>query len=915
MEKFEAHMGGEHEHENFERGSGAVQKFAHKEQMRKSAQISDDEQAVCGHEEDYKANDLAGDGDSRDWNPQRISRARERRRTSLEDLQRCDLSRTWPRLDRFEAIARPLPPSSASSTKEPVGPDIERVDTIKSLDQLLLRPNEIALPDDTCGQEGASIQPEITRPAREPERPLGQNFGPNQRPYSPLRRKRTDQWGKAQENRRPPRSRLWDLVFAGLQPGGRLRQERKLPVAITRKKHPANSEPEFSEAEVYRSNVTKLAAQFSHLHNVNTDQTKTRHGWSSRIMFYDVLDSLQREAIRLQEPWSGAKVQPDYHEFRDVLKEVSSDCIQRVILVEDISPSLIDYLGAVFDIPPHVFEEHLDGSGYAGDLSQRSGAARWQNHFPDQGSSSVTWFRPVIPLLPITPELRDDLLQNKRPPIRCVAANCKEKHHICVQTTTNIWRRNMALCPYPGVYHKHSETDYPVGWEERMTICVREFGNSILLLDPLPFARADSRVHARRQKAMQQRLTVVKTSDPFPASQASRTRRGSTAVDHITIENWVTEQQSSLSQDHQPESQVLPPPLEPARNVGATSPPSLPSPANSASSVPLEHPKPRPSGVRFLDPKRPAKTRADWTGTNAGLAGVGFSGVETHSQPTRLGLKRASGGGQYLDSRPSSPSHRKPFAEAHGSLSRDSGSSGPPTIRNNHDRFLLYHPIKAAPSSSAKLGVAITALDIPAYIERLQVPSSTLEKFEASMRNLGKGKETAFDPLRAVFRIIHDDTNSLMDVIEDSLQRIRSDTLDEALLEQRIAFWRKLIHNLNSGLTELDQQLRAFVHFMDDLDSVYFSDSQRGELPSEQLARDTRQTLRSCLGLLERSSMALLTEIQIVDSRRSIAEAESISKLTELAFVFIPLSFVASLFSMEIRELDGALDSWNSRTE
>lgn len=111
--------------------------------------------------------------------------------------------------------------------------------------------------------------------------------------------------------------------------------------------------------------------------------------------------------------------------------------------------------------------------------------------------------------------------------------------------------------------------------------------SAILLLDPLPFARADSRVHARRQKAMQQRLTVVKTSDPFPASQASRTRRGSTAVDHITIENWVTEQQSSLSQDHQPESQVLPPPLEPARNVGATSPPSLPSPANSASSVPL----------------------------------------------------------------------------------------------------------------------------------------------------------------------------------------------------------------------------------------------------------------------------------------------------------------------------------------
>jgi Mg2+ and Co2+ transporter CorA len=44
-----------------------------------------------------------------------------------------------------------------------------------------------------------------------------------------------------------------------------------------------------------------------------------------------------------------------------------------------------------------------------------------------------------------------------------------------------------------------------------------------------------------------------------------------------------------------------------------------------------------------------------------------------------------------------------------------------------------------------------------------------------------------------------------------------------------------------------------------------------------------------------------------VDSRRSITEAECVSKLTELAFVFIPLSFVASLFSMQVHELDGGV--------
>jgi hypothetical protein len=57
---------------------------------------------------------------------------------------------------------------------------------------------------------------------------------------------------------------------------------------------------------------------------------------------------------------------------------------------------------------------------------------------------------------------------------------------------------------------------------------------------------------------------------------------------------------------------------------------------------------------------------------------------------------------------------------------------------------------------------------------------------------------------------------------------------------------------------------------------------------------------------VERSFGSLRAELQIAEARRSIAEAESVAKLTELAFLFIPLTFAAGLFSMQVKELDPA---------
>ncbi|KAF3041042.1 hypothetical protein E8E11_006437 [Didymella keratinophila] len=222
---------------------------------------------------------------------------------------------------------------------------------------------------------------------------------------------------------------------------------------------------------------------------------------------------------------------------------------------------------------------------------------------------------------------------------------------------------------------------------------------------------------------------------------------------------------------------------------------------------------------------------------------------------------------------------------------------------DTHQDFVVYEPIKAR-ASSTDTG---SAYQIETYIESIRNPRSTLDEFEHFLMS-SKGKNRTFDPLQALFQTIHDDTSILVDIIRTSMQRIREGTLDEEFMQKRVKFWRSLLHRLGFHLGVLQQGLREFEQFVFE-QSIFEPESHVPQIDilSQTLSQDTQRMLSGCMELIDRSSHSLLAEMQIADSRRGIAEAESVSKLTELAFVFIPLSFVASLFSMQIHELDGGV--------
>jgi hypothetical protein len=283
--------------------------------------------------------------------------------SSLDDLQRA--SQRWRDITTTEAAQVPLPSSEASSVLSADGAAEAPLASGPSLEDLELRPENIASPS------RKKVNPFIS-------------------------------WIGGPAATRPKKK--------------------------TKKKQAASTAPPpaVGELENYRDNVERLASHFACFDNVAS--TETRHARCSRIVLYDRLETERHLPPRRSEPWPDQASAPSYLQFRSISRTVADACEQRVVLVEDLSPSLVDLLGATFDIPPHVFEEHLD-SGYKSMNESHKGASAWNICSSAQGYSSMTWYRPVLPLVPLTSRLRTELIKNQSLQVRCPLEGCA-RHNI-----------------------------------------------------------------------------------------------------------------------------------------------------------------------------------------------------------------------------------------------------------------------------------------------------------------------------------------------------------------------------------------------------------------------------------------------------------------------------------------------------
>ncbi|KAK0631231.1 hypothetical protein B0T14DRAFT_596948 [Immersiella caudata] len=163
---------------------------------------------------------------------------------------------------------------------------------------------------------------------------------------------------------------------------------------------------------------------------------------------------------------------------------------------------------------------------------------------------------------------------------------------------------------------------------------------------------------------------------------------------------------------------------------------------------------------------------------------------------------------------------------------------------------------------------------------------------EASLKHPGGPSSLVTWVRDAIVCLILSDETRLMVAVGRAL-----DEMELAMATKTYDRWRT---NAPAWRNHLYHQLETLSYLEDVLEG--------SELLSR--VRSRRTHMESLARRLDSSFQTLTATMSIIESGKAIQQAEEVTRLTNLAFFFIPLSLVASVFGMNVIEFDQRLTSW-----
>jgi hypothetical protein len=226
--------------------------------------------------------------------------------------------------------------------------------------------------------------------------------------------------------------------------------------------------------------VDRLATHMPQL--INVRGRDCRELSSGRMVCYDSLLSgglprLLDQIIYQTERWDSPLL---LERIRNFKVDRARNVRYRYILVEDLSPRIIDHLGTTFWLNPEFFEEHLNRSGYRPESYNDPMPSTWNTSATPKDFVSVRWFRPVrrARIKPLSEIERDTLLMRDHSSGTLTWPSSSpegERYTNSVRLRTNIFRKEWPIVSDPDqAIWENDPSDFPVAWEEKVTIQVSE---------------------------------------------------------------------------------------------------------------------------------------------------------------------------------------------------------------------------------------------------------------------------------------------------------------------------------------------------------------------------------------------------------------------------------------------------------
>lgn len=139
-----------------------------------------------------------------------------------------------------------------------------------------------------------------------------------------------------------------------------------------------------------------------------------------------------------------------------------------------------------------------------------------------------------------------------------------------------------------------------------------------------------------------------------------------------------------------------------------------------------------------------------------------------------------------------------------------------------------------------------------------------------------------------------------------SLDRIETSISEDQSLAKSVNEFRYNLGIMRVYIPRMIFNLKATLCRLADLEERYGT-SQDLLSPHEHICKDINtfnHLIALCESIVLRSekvTQGLMAAMSMIESRNAIKQGHEVQKLTELAFIFIPMSFAASYFGMEVR--------------